>query len=181
MKKLNYALKHNNLTVYGFPAFKALEDKSNKEGRDIVLSTLAPGVMMDMDIPVYYSPVLPQGVVFNTPEEIIAADLDVVTTMVLRAPDIEPDSNVVIVSRRQGTVDILKDMYPNHTVLASVTPDDIMDKNVVGTLPPTLAHYASTYRAVTIKDFDHAKDGDLAGQELKERMILTDPVVVRID
>lgn len=181
MKKLNGAIKHNNLTVYGFPAFKALEDRSNKEGYDIVLSTLAPGVMMDMGISVYCSPILPRGVVFNTPEEIIAADLDVVITTVLHAPDIEPNSNVVIVSRHQGTVDILKDMYPNHTVLASITPDDILDKKVVGTLPPTLIQYARTYRAVTIKDFDHTKDGDLAGQELKERMILTEPIAVRID
>lgn len=181
MKKLNDIIKTNNVTVYSFPAFKGLENVCNKEGETVIISTLAPSLMLDKGIDTYYSPVIPRNTVFNNTDDVINADLDVTLTHVFKAEDITPDDNVVIVSRHGGTVDVLKSMYPNNTVFASISPDDIKGKKVVGTLPPTLIQYADAYKAATIKDFDYTKDGDLSGKELKERLLIMDAIQVTVE
>lgn len=178
MKKLNGIIKSNNVTVFSFPAFKGLEERSNKEGETAIISTLAPSLMLDKGIDSYYSPVIPRNTVFQNADDIIEADLDVTLTHVFRAEDITSNDNVIIVSRHAGTVDVLKSMYPNYVVLSSISPEDIRGKKVVGTLPPTLIQYAAAYKAATIKDFDYARDGDLNGEELKKRLIITDAIKV---
>lgn len=181
MKKLNEVLAISNITTFGFPAFKELEDRCNKNGESAIISTLAPGIMLDMGITTYYSPIIPRNTVFKAAEEIIYADLDVVVTTVSRADDITADDDVIIVSRHAGTVEILKSMYPNSTVLASVAPDNIRERKVVGTLPPTLIQHAAAYKAAAIKDFDYNVDGDLSGETLKARLIMTDSIKVTVD
>lgn len=181
MEKLNDIIKTNNVTVYSFPAFKGLENICNKEGETVIISTLAPSLMLDKGIDTYYSPVIPRNTVFNNTDDVIEADLGVTLTHVFKAEDITPDDNVVIVSRHGGTVDVLKSMYPNNTVIASISPDDVKGKKVVGTLPPTLIQYADAYKAATIKDFDYTKDGDLSGKELKERLLIMDAIQVTVE
>lgn len=181
MKKLNDIISECNVTAYGFPAFKALEGKSKKEGAPSIISTLAPSLMLEKGIDAYYSPVIPRNTVFQTADDVLAANLDVTLTHVSRADGIMPDDDVVIASRHKGTVDILTAMYPNNTVLASVTPEDIMGRKVVGTLPPTLVQYASAYQAATIKDFDYARDEDLQGEALKNRLVITDSISVSVE
>lgn len=180
MKKLNDIVRNNNVTVYSFPTFKALEMCCNKEGGPEVISTLAPALMLDIGFDTYYSPVIPRNTVFQTVDEILAADLDVVETHVEKAADITPEDDVVIVSRHAGTVDILKEMYPHSVVMASITPSDILGKKVVGTLPPTFIQFAAAYKAVTIRNFDYVRDGDLCGDELAERLIITDAIKVSV-
>lgn len=176
MKKLNDILNNCNVTVYGFQAFNALKDHCNKDGLPVIISTLSAAFMADMGITEYYAPVIPRSTIYNTADEIINADLEVNTVHVTKVPDVPNDTRVIIASRHPGTVKYLEDMYPNHRTLAHVEPADIFLENVVGTLPPHLIQYASSFRAVTIKDFDYAKDEELNGKELKERMIFTSTI-----
>jgi len=180
--KLN-SLLNEKVTAYGFAAFKGLEVHSNPEGTEVVISTLSPAIMADMGIYTYYAPVLPRNTVFNTPEEVMQADLDVNVVIVTDYPSWDNDlSNIVIVSRHQGTIDILKSMYPDAQVLSgNVTPDDIKGLHVIGTLPPHLIQYCKSYRAVTIKNFDYTKDGDLSGEELLQRIVISNPIRVQIN
>lgn len=181
--KLNELVKSNKVVAYGFPAFKGLEKQSNPEGTEVIISTLSPAVMADMGISVYYAPVLPRNTVFNTTDEVLAADLDVQLVTVLKYPswDIVNQDKIIIVTRHQGTIDILKDMYPTATVLTgNVTAEDITGMHVIGVLPPHLIQYCQSFRAATIKDFDYSKDGDLSGQELLDRLIISEPIIVTI-
>lgn len=183
MIKLNDVLKTNKVVAYGFPAFKGLEQKSNQEGEEVIISTLSPAIMADMGISVYYAPVLPRNTVFNTTDEVIVADLDIQLVTVLKYPSwhLVNQDKIVIVSRHQGTIDILKNEYPDAPVLSgNVTPDDIKNLHVIGTLPPNLIQHCQSYKAVTIKDFDYSKDGDLKGQELLDRLVISEPIQVTI-
>lgn len=181
--KLNDLLSNNNVTVYGFEAFKNLE--SNKQAdTNVILSTDSPAIMADRDIYSYFAPVLPRGVVFKTPDEITAADLDINNIIVLKYPSWElvNEDNIIIVSRHQGTIDILQTMYPFAPVISgNVTPDIVDNKHVIGTLPPHMISFCRSYRAVTIDNFDYVKDGDLDGEELKSRVRISDPISVVID
>ena len=181
MTKLNSIICSNNVTAYGFPAFKGLEECSNPDGDPAIVSTLSAAVMADMGIDTYYAPIIQRGTVFNSTDDVIAADLDVNTVLVEHTDEITASDPVVIVSRHPGTVELLQDMYPDNIVLASITPEDISGKDIVGTLPPHLIQYAKRFRAVSIKDFDYTKDGDLAGGELRARMIVTGTIRVTID
>lgn len=180
MKKLNNILNTYHVTAYGFPAFKVLENLSNQNGDPAIVSTLSAAIMADMGIDTYYAPVIPRGTIFSTTDEVMAADLDVNVVHVAHIDNVPSDTPMVIVSQHPGTVSMLRDMYPNNTVFASVTPDEIRDKDVVGALPPNLIQYAASFRAVAIKDFDYTKDGHLDGDELKRRMIFTSTVRVTI-
>ena len=177
--KLNELL-NKNLEVYGFESFKGLQKLSNPKGEKTILSTLSPAIMLGMGIDEYYAPVLPRGTVFNETQQIIDADLVANLVHVEYAPEIDRNDSVVIATRHQGTVDILSTMYPNHIILDTVTIDDIQGKKVVGTLPPALIQYAAAYIAVTIKGFDYAKDGDLRGSELADRLEISKPISVTI-
>lgn len=181
MTKLNSIINNCNVTAYGFPAFKGLASHSNPDGNPAIVSTLSAAVMADMGIDTYYAPVIPRDTVYNSTDEVISADLDVNTVHVEHVDDIITDTPVIIASRHPGTVALLQSMYPYNTVLTSVTPDDIRGKNVVGTLPPHLIQYADRFKAVSIKDFNYAKDGDLDGDELRERMVVTGAICVTIN
>lgn len=180
MKKLNDIIATNNVTAYGFPAIKGLEDRSNPDGDPAIVSTLSAAVMADMGICTYYAPVMPRNSKYATTDDVIKADLPVDLVHVEIVKDIPADAPVIIASRHPGTVELLQGMYPNHTVLASVTPEDMADKDVVGSLPPNLIQYAARFQAVAIKDFDYNKDGDLSGDELAQRLMITSTIRVTV-
>lgn len=174
---INQLLATKKVNASGFAAITALSEHS--EGtEEAVLSSLAPSVLAAQGITEYYALQLPRGTVFNTAEEIIEANLPVRKYQI--DTSISADGlDIVIVSRHQGTVDILKQQYPNAVVLEQISTDDIAGKHVVGTLPPHLITAAGAYTAVTIANFDYTKDGDLSGEELKERLIIAkNPIVV---
>lgn len=75
---------------------------------------------------------------------------------------------------------MLREMYPNNTVIASVTPEDIRGKNVVGTLPPQMIQYAGRFKGFSVRNFDYNVDGDLSGEELRDRLIITSTIKVTI-
>jgi len=136
-----------------------------------------------MVIYTYYATVLPRNTIFNTPEEVMRADLDAQLVNVLTCPAWEANKKgVVIVTRHHGTLDILKSMYPNAVVYTGdIGAEDIACLDVIGTLPPHLIQYCKSYRAVTIKNFDYTKDGDLSGDELKSRIVISNPIRVQIN
>lgn len=181
MKKLNDIIATNNVTAYGFPAIKGLADRSNPDGDPIVISSLSAAVMADMGIDTYYAPIMPRNSRYATTYDVMAADLAVDMVHVERMDDIPADRPVIIASRHPGTVELLQSMYPNNTVMASVTPEDISGKDVVGSLPPNLIQYANSFRAVAISDYDYNKDGDLSGAELKDRMVITGTIRAKIE
>lgn len=182
MEKLNNILKHYNVEVYGFPAFKELENM-NSESKDstIMLATNSPSDMQAIGISVYYNPIIPRGSRFNTAQDIIDADLDCCQVTVFTAPDIESCDNVVIVSGHNATIGILKDMYPDADLLTGdITPDQIEGCNVVGNLPPTLIQYCHRYRPTIIKDYNAVTDGDLTADQIKDRFLLGDSISIYI-
>lgn len=176
MRKLNDILGDYNVTVYGFPAFKALEDHCNKKGAPAIISTQSAAVMADKGITNYYAPVIPRGTIYETAKDILSADLDVNHVTVEKCPDVPTDTYVIIASQHPGTVEYLEKMYPNHRTLAHVEPADILAEDVVGTLPAHLIQYVGSFRAVAIKDYDRAKESDLDGKELEDRMIFTSTI-----
>ncbi|AMQ66523.1 hypothetical protein BH753_gp041 [Bacillus phage Shbh1] len=176
--KIKELLATKKVNASGFAAIAELS-KHSKGTEEVVLSSLAPSVLAEQGVIEYYALQLPRGMVFNTAEEIIEADLPV------RKYRIDTDVNadgleVVVISRHQGTVDLLKQQYPNAVVLDQISAEDIAGKHVVGTLPPHLITSAGAYTAVTIANFDYTKDGDLSGVELKERLTISDkPIKVK--
>ncbi|BCZ31284.1 hypothetical protein [[Clostridium] scindens] len=180
MKKLNEIARNCNITAYGFQALKDFAQESKKDGSSIVISSLSPAVMAEMGIMDYYAPVLPRGTILNTADDVRNADLSVQHVLTLWAPDLDY-GHYAIVSRHAGTIEILKEQYPDAEVLdGNVTPEELHNKFVVGTLPPALIQHAKAYRAVTIADFDYAKDGDLGGEELADRIRFSEPITVEI-
>lgn len=182
--KLNKVLEKSNITVYGFRAFKELDILSNKNGGNKVIATDSPAIMIGRDIHSYYAPVLPRNTVFNTVDDIINADLDLqlVSVSNYQSWDNIDIDKIVIVSRHAGTIAILKDMYANARVLSgNLSCEDIKNCHVIGTLPPYLISYCSSYRAVTINNFDYAIDADLQGQELLDRIVIHEPISVMIE
>lgn len=181
--KLNELVKNTKVTAYGFKALVEYAcEYENKEGEHpIVVSSLSPAVMMEKGISQYYAPVLPRGTVFNTAQNVYDADLEVNLITVLKTPSGHLYNKKLIVSRHAGTIEILKEMYPDAEVLSgNVTPEDIEGAFVVGTLPPLLIQWAKSYQAVTIEDFDYSKDGDLSGEELQNRLHVSDPIHVGV-
>lgn len=182
--KLNEIAKTNKITAFGFQAFKDFAALSPQNGNEVIISTLSPAIMHNMDIDVYYAPVLPRGLICNTAEDVEKADLDLQQVMVMQylSWDNVNHEKIVIVSRHQGTIEKLKEMYPDVNVLSgNISPDDIENNHVIGTLPPHLIQHCQSYKAVTIKDFDYSKDGDLSGDDLADRMIISQPIIVTIN
>lgn len=180
--KLN-SLLNEKVVAYGFTAIKGLEAHSNPKGTEVVISTLSPAIMADMGIYTYYAPILPRNTIFNTVDEVIIADLNVQLVKVLPCPAWEANKKgVVIVTRHNGTLDILKSMYPNAVVYTGdIGAEDIACLDVIGTLPPHLIQYCKSYRAVVVKDFDYSKDSDLVGDELLQRIVISNPIRVQIN
>lgn len=166
----------------GFPAVEGLGEYSNKEGNEIVLSTLPASVLAEKGVELYVAPRFERGQVFETTEDIIEANIPIdayrivtdFTPAELRS--LTKRDNTIIVSRHQGTIDILTTMYPTAKVFdGNVSADDIAGKHVIGTLPPFLITECGIYTPVTIKDFDYNKDGDIRGEELEDCLIIGDP------
>lgn len=63
-------------------------------------------------------------------------------------------------------------------VTGNISPEELDSKRVAGTLPPHLIQYCAEYRAAVINDFDYSCDGDLTGEELKNRFKICDPITV---
>lgn len=183
MKELNDLVKTCKVDAYGFQAFKDLSAMSNQDSKNkICISTLSPAVMYSMGITRYYAPILPRGIVFHTAGEVISADLMCNLINIYSAPEIKSSDNVYICSRHQGTIAIVKDIYPYAVILPeSVTPGDIQDKNVVGTLPAHLVQYCRRYQALTITEFDYSKEGDLSGEELRKRLVFNKTITVSVE
>lgn len=180
--KLKSVLELFKVEATGFPAVQGLEGYSQEEGSKVVVSTLPASVLVEQGITEYLAPRFERGQVFQTTEDMIAADIELGAYKIIA--DFEPKKlrqltlkkNTVIVSRHEGTVAILKDMYRNAEVFnGNVSSKDIEGKHVIGTLPPFLIASAGIYTPVTIKDFDYNVDGDLSGDELDERLIIGDP------
>lgn len=179
--KLNQLIEETHVTADGFQALKDFAKTSQSSGkrRSVIVSSLSPAVMMERGVHMYYAPVLPRGAVFNTAEDVKNADLDVNFVRVFSGLEADEYENKIIVSRHAGTVEMLREMYPDAVVLTgNINPEDIEGAFVVGTLPPHLIQFARSYQAVTIKGFDYAKDGDLTGEELKNRIHISAPIQV---
>lgn len=169
--KLSNLLESKNIVAYGFASLVGLSDHS-KGTEKVVLSSLAPSLLVEKGVTDYYALELPRGVVFNTTEDIIKADPNVRRFSIQQGISIS-GLETIIVSRHKGTVDILRELYPDSQVKEAVTEKDIEGKHVVGTLPPHLIIYAAAYTAATIPDFDYTKDSDLAGDELRKRLVIS--------
>lgn len=179
--KLNNLVAYCKATVYGFPAFKGLENVTCMDGKDVIISTTSPAVMLEQGIHDYFAPVIPRGSVFKTTKDVLDADLDADIIIAEDGYNFSIYDDVVIVSRHLATVEILKTNYPRHTVFTgNVTAGDVKGKYVLGVLPNDLIQHCRSFKAVIIKDFDYAKDGDLQGLELLNRMIFARPVHITV-
>lgn len=181
--KLKKILKNFNLNeVYGFPAFQQLKDYANQQSDDIaILSTLSPADMLMKNIKEYYYPVIPRGSRFNTAEEIIDADLEVITVYVENTEEISREDFVTIVSRHPATIEIIKKEYPNNEIFTgNVTVEEIQNKKVIGTLPADYAAVAAVYKPCVIENFNAAIDNDLSGEEFEKRFKILPAVKVQI-
>lgn len=184
--KLQDLLNTKKVVSTGFPAFAGLGAHS-KGTEEVVLSSLSPAILAGQGITEYYALQLPRGTVFNTTEDIISANPTVRKYIIEVVDKLDylgyaNPIDTVIVSRHQGTVGILQkpDKWQGAKVYESVTADDVKGKHVVGTLPPHLITACDMYTAVTIKDFDYNKDGDLSGKELEDRLIIAkSPIKVK--
>ena len=178
MLKLNDLLNTKKVVSTGFPAIAGLGEYS-KGDDEVILSSLSPAILADQGVTEYYALELPRGTVFKTTEDIINANPPVrkYKIEVVNHLDYLGYANpidTVIASRHQGTIDVLHQphLWQWAKVYESVTADDIKGKHVVGTLPPHLIKECDMYTAITVKDFDYNKDGDLSGKELEDRLII---------
>lgn len=170
--KLSKFLKEYKVFATGFPAVAGLGDYS--EGKqEALLTTLAPEMVLAQGVNEYFALEIPRNAKFNSPEEIIDADLNVNRFSIHSVPaDTIEALDPIIVSRHEGTVEILKKDYPDAPVFQSITAEEVVGKHVIGTLPPHLVAEAAAYTSVTIKDFNYQVDGDLVGSELEERLLI---------
>lgn len=178
MKKLNNIIASNNVTAYVPRAIWGLEDRSNPDGESVIISTDSSSAMGNIGVTEYYSIIMPRNSEYTSPDDVMAADLNVELVHIEVTEEIPSDAPVIIHHEHPGIVGLLKGMYPDSIVLTSVTLDNIANKNVVGSLPDNLIQYTAWFQAVAIEDYDI--DGDLSGDRLKERMIITKAVHVTI-
>lgn len=186
MLKLNDLLNTKKVVSTGFPAIAGLGEYS-KGDDEVILSSLSPAILADQGVTEYYALELPRGTVFKTTEDIINANPPVrkYKIEVVNHLDYLGYANpidTVIASRHQGTIDVLHQphLWQWAKVYESVTADDIKGKHVVGTLPPHLIKECDMYTAVTVKDFDYNKEGDLCGKELEDRLVIAkNPIKVK--
>lgn len=186
MTKLNKLLETKNVTALGFPAVQELSNFS-KGTENVVLATLPAATLLEQGIESYYAPIIPRNSKFATAQDIINADLDVQKYNVRKVDKIEMVEyanpiDTIIVSRHVGTVDYIKnDLGFNGAKVFSgnVTADNVKGKHVVGTLPPHLVSECDVYTAISIKDFDYNKDGDLRDKELQDRIIVSETIKLK--
>lgn len=128
---------------------------------------------------------IPRDSKFTTPQDVIVADLDVQQYKidVLKEPaellDYANPLATIVVSRHKGTADYIQNdlnWWGTKVFDGNINVEDVKDKHVIGTLPPHLIAECDVYTAISVKDFDYTKDGDLAGNELKERIMVNKPI-----
>ncbi|PAF27440.1 hypothetical protein CHH61_03325 [Shouchella clausii] len=177
MMTIKDLLATKQVNASGFEAIVELSEHS--EGtEEAVLSSLPPAVLASQGVTEYYALQIPRGSVFKTAEDIIEANLPVRKYAIKTDVDVT-DMETVIVNRHKGTIKILKEMFPGAEVLEQVTEEQIAGKHVVGGLPPHLMTTSGAFTSAYIKGFDYAKDGDLSGDELKERLVVADkPITI---
>ena len=178
MTNIKTVLATFKVTGLGFPVIQDLGKYSLGDEAEVVVSTLSPSILKEQGITSYFAPQFERGQVFKTAEEIIEANVPLNYYTITEAT---VNDELVIVSRHQGTVDILlQGLGDNTPVLSeSVYASDIKGKHVIGTLPPHLVAECALYTPVTIKDFDYNKDGDLQGEGLKERIQIGKPISLK--
>lgn len=178
MTNIKTVLATFKVTGLGFPAIQDLGKYSLGDEAEVVVSTLSPSVLKEQGITSYFAPQFERGQVFKSAEEIIEANVSLNYYTITEAT---ANDDLVIVSRHQGTVDILLQGLGENTPVLSgnVHASDIKGKHVIGTLPPHLVAECALYTPVTIKDFDYIKDGDLQGEELKERIQIGKPISLK--
>lgn len=161
-------------TFPALAAYAAKADGNSQKNFGTLAGALASGFEGE-----FISPILPRGLRLNTSEEVLEADLsyNIVEIKKLNT-EVCPE---LIVSGHAGTAEILQSQYPGAKVISgNITAEEVKGKNVIGTLPPHLAAECQGYIPVRVKDFDYSKDGDLAGDELRERLIVDSPVKVTV-
>ena len=178
MTKLQDVLNTFAVTGMGFEAVYGLTQHSQRsvggDSSDVVVSTLPAAVMATKGIKTYFAPQFERGQVFKTTEELIEANPEVNFFAITNGDEF---TDTVIVSRHAGTVEILKEKYPDAEVLTgNVDAETVRGKHVVGTLPPHLVSECALYTHVGIKDFDYNKDGDIKGAELLECIEINEPI-----
>lgn len=178
MTKLQDVLNTFGVTGMGFEAMYGLTQHSQYgvggDCSNVVVSTLPASVMEKEGIKTYFAPQFERGQVFKSTEELIEANPDVNFFAITEG---EEFTDTVIVSRHDGTVEILKEKYPDAEVLiGNVDAETVRGKHVVGTLPPHLVSECALYTHVGIKDFDYNKDGDIKGAELLDRIEINEPI-----
>lgn len=181
MTNIKTVLATFKVTGLGFPAIQDLGEYGLGDEEEVVVSTLSPSILKEQGVTSYFAPQFERGQVFKTAEEIIEANIPLNYYTIKDVDGADKSLEIVIVSRHQGTVDILlRDLGKDTPVLSgSVHVSDIEGKNVIGTLPPHLVVECALYTPVTIKDFDYNKDGDLQGEELKERIQIGEPISLK--
>jgi len=176
--KLQEVLNAFTVTGMGFGAVCGLTQRSQYglggDNSKVVVSTLPAAVMAAKGVKTYFAPQFERGQVFGSTEELIEANPDVNFFAITNGDE---HTGTIIVSRHVGTVEILKEKYPDAEVLTgNVDAETVKGKHVVGTLPPHLVSECALYTHVGIKDFDYNKDGDIKGDELLERIEINEPI-----
>lgn len=152
------------------------EEYSQKGGPTMVVGTLAAALAGGVGK--FISPIFPRGLRLNTAGEVRAANLDVQHVQVETIEVGDPD---LIVSGHAGTREVLSQHFPAAAIIeGNVALSDIAGKVVAGTLPPHLVAEAAGYIPATIREFDYSRDGDLAGDELRERLVIGTAVKVTV-
>jgi len=181
--KLSNLLQNYNVKAMGFPAVAGLSEHS-KGDKPAVLSTLAAPQLFAQGITDYYSLVIPRGSIFKTTDDILAADPDVKHYKIIAV-----DTNnlpTAITTQHQGTLDILKELYPDAEVInqrqadgtvRNLTADDVRGKHIIGVLPPFLIEVAAAFTSTSIVNYNAATDGDLQGDELRQRLVIADQAI----
>lgn len=178
MTKLQDVLNVFGVTGMGFELMYGLTQHSQHgvggDSSNVVVSTLPAAVMAAKGIKTYFAPQFERGQVFETTEELIKANPTVNFFAITNGDEY---TETIIVSRHGGTVEILKEKYPDAELLTGdVDAGTVKGKHVVGTLPPHLVSECALYTHVSIKNFDYNKDGDIKGAELLDRIELNEPI-----
>ncbi|GAA0345571.1 hypothetical protein GCM10008931_41030 [Oceanobacillus oncorhynchi subsp. oncorhynchi] len=182
--KLNDLLRENKIVAFGFDAVKDLVRFDNKDSENtVIVSTISPSLLARHGVIEYYGLELSRDIVYKTGLDIIKADINVTKyrLIALEIYPLEKKQDFVIASRHKGTIDILKTEFPfleDAPVFERVEATDIKGKHVFGTLPHHLIPECDLYTSVSIKGFDYAKDNDLIGSELIERIQIAETPIM---
>lgn len=181
--KLSQLLSTHKVTSTGFPAIAGLGAHSTGD-TPAVLSALSAPVLWTQGVTNYYTLVLPRGTQFNTPEDIFAADPEVKQYRIAAVDTTGLPK--VITTQHQATLDLLAELYPDAELLEQRQADgsprnlsaaDVAGKHVIGVLPPFLIAVAGAFTSASIDKYNAVTDGDLAGDELRDRLRIAEQAI----